>query len=78
MRRIQIQNLTDNKTFSVKLNSNSQTFKTPITKVSNSITTTAKLNESTVSASVNTSSHDINHEYNIKFEDNDLKEGQPK
>lgn len=59
MRLTQIQHLTDNKSFSVKLNSNNRIFKTPITKITNTVTTTTQLNESTVSTSVNTSSSAI-------------------
>ena len=59
MRLTQIQHLTDNKSFSVKLNSNNRIFKTPITKIINTVTTTTQLNESTVSTSVNTSSSAI-------------------
>ena len=59
MRRIKIHNQSDNKSFSVKLNSNSQTFKTPITKTNNSVVAVAKFNKPTVPTSVNTSSSTI-------------------
>lgn len=58
MRRIQIQNKTDNKSFSIKLNSNNQTFKTPISKVDNSVKVkvTTKTDKAD-STSINTSSN---------------------
>ena len=56
MRRIQIHNQSENKTFSIKLNSNNQTFKTPISKVDNSIKVTTKTDK-TDSTSANTSSN---------------------
>ena len=59
MRRIQIHNQSDNKSFSIKLNSQNQTFKTPITKTNNSVSTVAKFNKPTVPTSVNTSSSQI-------------------
>ena len=59
MKRIQVQSLLGNRSFSVKLNSNSQTFKTPINKADNSVTTVAKFNKPTVSTSVDTSSSKI-------------------
>lgn len=56
MRRIQIQKQLENKTFSIKLNSNNQTFKTPISKVDNSVKITTKTDK-TDSTSTNTSSN---------------------
>ena len=59
MRQIQIHSQSENKSFPIKLNSNNQTFKTPITKTSGSIKTVAKFNKPTVPTSVNTSSSQI-------------------
>ena len=56
MRRIQVQSLLGNRSFSIKLNSNNQTFKTPISKVDNSVKVTTKTDK-TDSTSTNTSSN---------------------
>ena len=59
MKRIQIQRQAENRTIPVKINSNNQTFKTSVYKVSNSIQTISQFNKTTLSTSTNTSSSKI-------------------